>query len=88
MTLQMRIVSLEKEVERYKTQLEAEAIETPSETSSVQDLLQRISVLEKVGVPAMTMLTGSKTKYLMTNFPPSSVHSTKLINKVRRRSSI
>ena len=75
-------------MERYKAQFEAEAVETPSESSSVRDLLQRISVLEKVCLPAMTMLIGSKTRYLMTNFLPSSLRSTKPTDKVRRRLSI
>ena len=54
----MRINALEKEVERYKTQLEAEAVDAPSESSSVADLLRRISILEKVCHPEMSMLIG------------------------------
>ena len=54
----MRINALEKEVERYKTQLEAEAVDVPSESSSVADLLRRIGILEKVCPSEMSMLIG------------------------------
>ena len=44
---EMRIVALEKEVERYKIQAEARPIQTNTE-SSVDQLLQKIDILEKV----------------------------------------
>jgi len=45
----MRIVALEKEVERYKVQLEAEPVQEATELS-IEQLLQKISVLEKVAL--------------------------------------
>jgi len=43
----MRIIALEKEVQRYKTQIEAQPVEASGDCS-VPDLLQKIDTLEKV----------------------------------------
>ena len=43
----MRIVALEKEIARYKAQLEAETVKANS-NCSVDELLQKIDILEKV----------------------------------------
>jgi hypothetical protein len=43
----MRIVALEKEVARYKAEVETTSVQTSTE-SSPKELLRRIEVLEKV----------------------------------------
>jgi len=57
----MRIVALEKEVERYKVQLEAEPVQETTELS-VEQLLQKISVLEKVDLCQLLTDLFSKIK--------------------------
>jgi hypothetical protein len=57
----MRITSLEQEVARYKTQVEAEPIQ-PNSECSVEELLRKINILEKV-VYLRNVLTSSKTRY-------------------------
>jgi len=44
----MRITALEKEVARFKAQIEAEPPKAPAECST-EELLSKIEVLEKVG---------------------------------------
>jgi hypothetical protein len=53
----MRIVALEKEVERYKTQIEAQPVQSNSECSTAE-LLERINTLEKVRSIDDITLTG------------------------------
>jgi uncharacterized small protein (DUF1192 family) len=48
--VKLRINALEKEIERYKAQVEALPAQVTSEMSSAE-LLQRIETLEKVPIP-------------------------------------
>lgn len=58
----MRINALEKEVERYKAQVEALPVQATSEMSKAE-LLKRIETLEKVLLIGKKVVNDSKTKY-------------------------
>ena len=58
----MRIVALEKEVARYKAQVEATPVQQNSELSGAE-LLQKIDTLEKVWIQANFVDYFSKTEY-------------------------
>jgi hypothetical protein len=82
----MRIVALEKEVARYKAEVETTSVQTSTE-SSPEELLRRIEVLEKVCRFVFPINFFSKIKYLATNFPLSKWRLIRPTSKVKRKLS-
>lgn len=82
--VKLRINALEKEIERYKAQVEALPAHVTSEMTSAE-LLQRIETLEKVPIPRKRLANVSKTKSSAPNFRQWKQPSTKPTNKINGR---
>jgi hypothetical protein len=79
-----RINALEKEIERYKAQVEALPAQATSEMSSAE-LLQKVETLEKVSSSRKRLANASKTKSSALNFRRWKQPSTKPTNKINGR---
>jgi hypothetical protein len=80
----MRINALEKEVERYKVQVEALPVLATSEMSNAE-LLQKIETLEKVPIACKRLANDSKTKSSALSYQRWKQRSTKPTNKISER---